>query len=530
MPRGRPHGSTFFDKHPDIRDAVEAFISQRDLSAPQVMELLAPTFGTLPTLRTLRREIARIKAQKPALLASFLDPDRYRSQYRPALGRADQNVDSAHQIWELDTTPADVHTTEGRKAILGCIDRFSRRVRFIVADSESALSVRTLLVSTMRAWGVMPNAVMVDNGSGYINKSLQSALPLLGIEQMICPPGSPEKKPHIERVFQTLQHQRLSMLPGFAGHNVAEAQKLRARAKKETGRAVIEVSITPDDLQAVIDAWTDATYSQRVHAGIGMTPLAKEARSASRPRKAPGEDTLRMVLSDFVGHRTVGKRGVEWKRGRYWHAELAGLMGCQVHVRRDENDNGELLIFDDRDNFICVASNAMRAGMSDEAFAKAADRQMKAHMSAERAGLREKQRRFGLDEAVRDVLRHEAEQSGKLVQLPRAADRYETDVTRSIEKTPVAAKPLPDMNALQAEARRKTSPHSAGRAPSAAERVRETDRVLAAHARGETVDDAALRRARLYADGSAYRAEKMVEAHFQRSPSSQPQQRKENRA
>lgn len=527
---GRPKGSDFFTAHPDVADAVEVILADHGggaISANGVLEMLVKSgefFGLeLPSRRTLSRFISATERRKAALLASVRDPDLYKSRFRVALGRADGGVTRANQIWELDTTPVDVHLKGGRKAILGVIDRYSRRARFLVADSESGQSVRRLLIDTIRAWGVMPDAVMTDNGSGYINASIVSALEVLGIEHRLCPPGSPEKKPFIERVFGTFTRERAALLPGFAGHNVAQAQKLRARAKKETGRAVVLPELEPAELQAILDNWVDGTYHQREHGGIHATPLARWTATAAGSAKAPAEDVLRIALSKAERTAQVTKRGIVWKRGRYWAPALAAHMDQVVQLRRDEDDLGALFVFDADGNYIDTAVNHERAGMSEEAFAREARRQQAAHMNAAREELRGKQRRFSIEDAKASILRSDAMAAGQLTLFPQAAVVRSTPQLDSIAQAPAAVPPVPSFDAVEAALAKTRRPRSAE--PTVAEKVAAADRILAAAGAGEPIDQAELNRAQNYARSSEYKAEKLIAVHFG-TDASQPQHRR----
>ena len=489
---GRPRGSDFWTRHPDIADAVEAILARQKLAAPRVRELLETRYIELPSDRSLQRFIKAYEAARPALLASTRDPDLFKGKYRLALGSADGGVTRAHELWELDTTPADVLTKGGRMAILGVIDRFSRRARFMVAPSESGQSVRRLLIGTIEAWGVMPEIVATDQGSGYINKSIVSALEALGIEHRPCPPGSPEKKPFVERVFGTFTRERAELLEGYAGHNVADAQRLRARARKETGRAVVVPELEADELQAILDAWVDGVYHLRRHGSLGMSPMAKWQSCAATPAAAPSRDKLLIALSAFVGPAVVGKRGVQWKRGRYWSAELAAYVGRSVLVRRDEDELGELFIFDEAGRFICTAVNAERAGLSEEAFATVSRRQQAEYMNRARAELRVKQSKFRFEDARDELLRKDAEAAGKLTSLPRAKVGRSTPVLDSLaEPVPL---PQPVDPALVAE------------------RVARADRLIADAEANHVVPADQLAWAQAFVKGAAYASFKAREA------------------
>jgi len=515
---GRPKGSDFFSRNPAVADAVEAIVAERDLPASRVRELLSTRFADLPCQRTVARFIARLEAEKPALLASTRDPDLFKGKFRLALGRADAAVTHAHQVWEIDTTRADVLCLEGRKSILGIVDVFSRRTFYLVVDSESALSVRRTLAACIAKWGVVPEVLRTDRGSGYINETIRTAVPYLGIEHDPVPPASGDKKPFVERMFGTFTRERAALLGGFAGHSVADAAKLRQAAKVRTGRAVVVPEMSAADLQGVIDAWLDGVYHVRAHAGIGMAPIARWTSSPRPARAAPDEGALKLLLSARVGVATVTKRGVVWKKGRYWAPALAAWMGRQVVLRRDEGDLGELYVFDDADRFIATAVNAERSGLSDQRFATEARRQQAAWMAEQRAELRQKQAAFRFEDARDALLRRDAEEAGKLVAFPARTAPHATPALDSLRDV---APERPSEAVLDAAVAR-TAPRAAAQTPE--QRIAETDRVLADHDAGRPVEPDALRRARAHERSAEYRADKIVRADFtqRRAPAPAP--------
>lgn len=513
-PAGRPSGSDFFTRNPAVADAVKVILSEYRHPSETVMKMLATRFVTLPSLRTLRRFIQRCEDDNRVLFTMTRDPDRAKSRYRMALGRMDATVTCAHQMWEIDTTKADLICTDGRKNILGIIDRWSRRARFLVVDSESAQSVRRMLVTTIIAWGVMPQVLKVDNGSGFINASLGTALDILGIALDVCLPGHPEDKPHVERLFGTFNRQRAPLLKGFSGHNVAQAQKLRAKAKKEKGRAVIEAGIDSAELQRILDAWTDGEYHQRTHSSLGMSPMEKWRRSPEPARAAPSPALLKIALSAYVGVATVGKRGVRWSNGRYWSAALAPWLDRQVVLRRDEDDLGALFVFDLDGNFIDTAVNHERAGVSQQQFAMAARQHVGAHLAKQKAELRNSKKGFSIEKAIDRMLRDEAEAAGRLAHFPMPTRADATPAMDSIGHAVAPAACAPAAPAKPAITATAISPT----AQSPAEKVAQADAVIDAASRGEAVDPDMLARARLYVGTSEYRAQKIVDGHFAPRP------------
>lgn len=519
-PVGRPKGD-WFERHPEVADAVLVILADHKHASPRVMEMLQTRFNNLPSLPTLKRYMLRLERDRKLLLTAERDPDKFKSMYRPSLGRMDATVAYAHEMWEIDTTKADVTCTDGRKAILGIIDRWSRRARFLVVESESAQSVRQMLVTTMLAWGVMPAILKVDNGSGFINASIIASLDAVGITLDPCLPGHPEDKPHVERLFGTFNRQRASMLKGFVGHNVAQAQQLRARAKKKTGRAQIVAEIDSIELQRILDAWVDGTYHQRKHATIGMAPMEKWQRSPQPARAVPPESVLKIAFSAVIGASTVTKRGVRWKGGRYWADTLVPLMGKQVMLRWDEGDVGALYVFDEAGNYIDTAINVQREGHSQQAIALAARRQMSRLINEQREELRRAKTNFSVDKAISDVLRDEAERAGKIAHFPQPTQARSTATMDSIVHAPEPVIPVAsDIDALIAFP---APAKPAARTP--ADKMAEADAVIAAAARGEAVDPADLRRAELYATTAEYRAEKTIALAFG-APATAPAERR----
>ena len=509
-PVGRPKGSDYFTRYPEAADAVEVILSRQQLAAQRVLELLSQSFPVLPSRRTLARYIARFEAEKKPLLTSFRDPDAYKSKHRVALGRKDAAVTRANQVWEIDTTKADVLTKGGRKSILGLVDVYSRRASYLVCPSESAQSVRRLLVETIRAWGVVPEVLRTDNGSGYVNASVVSALPALGIRHDRVPPGSGDAKPFVERLFGTFTRERAELLDGYCGHNVADAQAIRQRARKETGRAVIVPELEPEQLQDIINAWLDGVYHQRPHSTTRQAPIARWLASPAPSARAPSEDALKIALSALIGSATVGKRGIQWRRGRYWSPALCAWIGRTVELRRDEDDLGAIFVFDEDGHFIDTAVNHERAGMSEEQFARAARQQQNDFMAKARAELRAKKSRFSVEDARDALLREDALRAGQLALFPVQTVERPTRQLQSIAATP--APKLPSQAALD-EAMTRTAPPRQ-KELSIAEKVAAADRVLAAVEAGADVDADAIARARLYASSTEYRAQKLLTVPF----------------
>jgi putative transposase len=500
--RGRPRGSNYFTQNPDIADVVRSIRADNNHAATNIRDMLESHFSDgipLPSLRVLQRYLADLERDEKAALSLTRDPDWYNSNAKISLGRADATVRYAHQVWEVDTTPTDVillgeDGKPTRFAILGVIDRWSRRGRLVLAKSESAQSVRALLVRAISDWNAVPTSIKTDRGSGYVNATILTACELLGIEHDACLPGNPRGKGFIERFFGTFTRARSAMIPGFVGHNVSQAQKIRARKKKSTGSFEIQASVTRDEFQAILDAWVIGEYEARVHSGTGQAPLVRAMQSPVPVPVAPNADTLKIILSARVGPKAVTKQGITWSKQRYFANELISYIGRTVEVRRDEDDLGALFIFDGDGTYLCTAVNHERSGFSEREFAMEYARQQKTWEKDAKAELRRVRAGVSIETLKRSVLRRDAELAGKLITLPAPV------------ATAQATTPQPVRNAEPATIHHLPAPRTNG---DIAARVARTEQLLADHESGHVIDPSSLALAQAFVTGPAYRAFKM---------------------
>jgi putative transposase len=501
---GRPKGSDYFARRPDIADFVEAQLAHQKLAATTVRDLIEANFGDAPHIRTLRRFIADLEERKGALLLSFRDPDAYKSKFRLSIGTAGGDIAYANQEWQIDSTKADVMTLGGRRQIIGLIDVYSRRVKLIVAPSESSLSVRRLLAQTIRDWGVLPERLKTDRGSGFINLAVKGALDALGIEHVPVLPGSGDLKPFVERLFGTVQRARVELLPGYVGHSVADAQRLRGKAKKDSGRAQIDAQISDEELQSVLDNYVNGVYHVRHHSGIAMSPMARWASSPVLSAAAPPDDVLLIAFSKLIGPATVTKRGLRFKGQNHWSPALVPFMGQTITIRRDEYDLGALFVFDDNGRYICTAINHMRSGMSEMQFAVAKRAEANKLHAIARDDVRAKMRTYSPEKARGALFLQDAASAANVTMLPMAGPVRETPLIASLtgDAAPVHVPPAADIVMLSAP-----KPVRSGASESDfAALVARAETLIAADDAGQSVDPDHLVWARRFVAGPRYAA------------------------
>jgi len=418
-PKGRPANTGMIDRDEELRDLILSQISDKSLSIPQLYEWLQLKLGPrrLPSLRRLQNWIRRYEEDNPMRMAYLRNRTDYRNRYALALGRADAHVKRVNQLWEIDSSPTDIILDDGRRhAIIGVVDIFSRRALFHVARSSTAKAVASLLRRAILLWGV-PQTIKTDNGADYVSAHIKSSLKALGIEQKLCLPGRPQEKPHIERLFHTLQHDLVEALPGFIGHNVAERKAIEEKRHDAQGEGPKPLS--PQDLQIFFDRWVEG-YEHRRHASLKMTPTER-ARDCRFPiTRVENERMLDILLSPMGGTRQVSKKGIHANSTTYWHDALLPYMGRQVMVRLNDEDLGQLYVFDEADRFLCVARNFDHEGISAQDIALAAKRRQRQWEADIRADLRALKRRVKPETLAQDVLRARAKAQDKLLDFPKA--------------------------------------------------------------------------------------------------------------
>jgi len=353
----------------------------------------------------VRRFLDAARRLDPALFTFLENPDKYKSTCQFALGNASEKAHYFMHYGEMDSTPTDVVCEDGKRyTIIGYIDIFSRKAKFQVVKTSNRWGIAALLRRVIWEWG-LPENIITDHGKDYESKQIREALLALRIETPWIPPFDPKSKPHIERMFRTLAHGLEERLPGYIGHNREERRAIEARrsfADRLCKRGdPVECGLSWQKLQETIDRWTEDVYHQRLHTMIGMTPNAKAASTAHRPKCIPDIRALDRLLAEG-GVRTIGKKGLRYNGGFFWADELIPYNRRKVLVRVDMQDAGRLICIDpDTKAYICTAVDMAISGIAVADKIKARKRADKRVREAAKA------RRKVAQEAFRDPIREE---------------------------------------------------------------------------------------------------------------------------
>lgn len=192
-------GKGIIEQNPEVRDYIVGLLTSKPhVDCAQIIAGLRARFGAagvrLPCLRALQFWVKAWKLENGADFEAITDPDRVRSTRGVAFASASADVVALNDRWEMDSTSADVMCTDGRQALVGVIDVWSRRAKLLVAPTSRALAITALMKRAILDWGV-PVSVKFDNGQDYVARHTMGALADLGIAFIPCPPYAPRKSP-----------------------------------------------------------------------------------------------------------------------------------------------------------------------------------------------------------------------------------------------------------------------------------------------------------------------------------------------
>jgi len=437
----------------DADEALNTFVVGQLASTPhiggrQMHRAIVARFAgrdDLPTVRSVQRWIAEWKEKNHQVFTALANPDQWKNRYMVGMGNASEDATRLNERWEADSTPGDVMLLDGRHTIIGVIDVWSRRVVLHVSKTSSAEGVCQAIRKALLGWGV-PERFKQDNGADYVSERVQRTLAGLGVDVTMSNPFSPWEKPHIERFFRTFSHDLLELLPNYIGHNVAEAQALRASQsfaerlfKKNT---TTEIRMTAADLQQFCDRWVSSIYEREARNGLdGMSVFERVASSDVQMRQVPdvrGLDLLMAEAPDGKSLRTVGKKGLRVSGLFYAAPELGALVGEQVRVLADPADFGRVVVYHD-DAFVCVAECPEVLGTSRHELAIETKVRQQREITAQRKALRAMKTKAKARDIAFEIL-DERERAGRaLSALPPPSVAH---LTPSLEQAAAAANAL----------------------------------------------------------------------------------------
>ena len=440
---------------PHIMDTVLAQLYAGGSSATitNIHAVLKARYGDeVLSLRSLQRSIRQWR-ERHKQAATYLDsPEKWRSRHQVAFGRMDEGVERINQIWEIDSTIADVALAAPsgemrlrRYALVGVIDVWSRRVMYQLAPVSSAAAIAQLLRRALTKWGV-PEVLRLDNGRDYASERVALLAGALAIRIEHCRPFHPEEKPFIERAFRTVSV-AMEMLPGYVGHSVAERQELRARerARVRAGEAPVDLdsaALSPAEFQAWLDNFSENDYGRRTHTSLGCSPWERANSWKGAVRRIEDERVLDVLYEPVSkgGMRTVVKRGIQVGRRWYVAPELGAHVGERVRCYRDFDDDARICVYGD-DTWICWAVDA--EGVERKEIALQAQAVQRQSLRAELNRIRGARRKTSAGAAWQEIAVARAEEAERIKALPQLAEAHTTAMTKAAEEAARAKEEVP---------------------------------------------------------------------------------------
>ena len=428
-------------------------------------ELLLPSgeMVPVPPLRTFQHVLKSWRHAYRNEITRLTDPDGYRSKVE-FVASGSTRADRLNEIWQIDASPLDAITLNGKRpTIYCCIDVFSRRIIILVTATPRAHAVGLLLRKAMLAWGV-PERIKTDNGSDFKAHYIARLFANLGIGFEPTAPYDPRAKGIVERAIGTFQRGFAASLPGFVGHSVADRRVIEQR-KAFASRLGLDdahlygADMTEGEVADYADAWASEIYAHTPHSGRGMdgrTPFEAAAGYRGAVRRIDSAPALDMLLAPVAGgdgRRRVTKSGITVEHETYWIGTI--LVGTDVFCRRDPADLGRLMVFaPDEETFLGVAVCPRLAGLDPAATIARVRAEQKAYLEGQLKPIRAAMRRIGPRD-IADAQRAAARgPSGTLLAFPQAGVAHTTpalDAAGAVYQ-PAAAAPLSqEASALQAQ-------------------------------------------------------------------------------
>lgn len=147
----------------------------------------------------------------------------------------------------------------------------------------------------------IPERLHIDRGRDFTSKHLSQVAAALNIQLSFATPYLARAKGKVERVFDTLNMQIWSELPGYVGGSVADQPHI----------------VHPELTIRAVEAYLLAFPHHQVHSTTGEPPLLRWQQADFQPRLPANEWELDLLLM-FTEERTVQRTGIRFYHFDYW--------------------------------------------------------------------------------------------------------------------------------------------------------------------------------------------------------------------
>ncbi len=194
----------------------------------------------------------------------------------------------------------------------------------------------------------IPGVLITDNAPEFKSAHLKDACRQLNIELLFNPPRVPWYKPHIERLFRTVQQDLIHQLRGTTFSNIF---------KRGDYNPEKDALISLEAFMRMLHLWIVDIYHHTLHKGLNDTPARVWASGIKRypPEVPPNLEALNILLGRKV-ERTLFHYGIELFGLKYNSKEL-GLLRRRLYnktdkviVKVDETDISTVYVWDSFNN------------------------------------------------------------------------------------------------------------------------------------------------------------------------------------
>ena len=297
-----------------------------------------------------------------------------------------------NQIWQIDTQQLDIWVKYRyhnqwfviRPFLQAVIDVATRAFmgQLLLPSAATAWSTLTLLrqailTKPQAGWPMagLCQTLEADNGAENKNTWVQQACAALQITNLFDPPGYPNNKGKMERVFRTFND---GLMRGLPGH-------IKTIGVSETAACHhIADLLTFEQLARQLTSSTVDHYHHRLHASLQTAPFERWQQETT-PLIIPTLPTLNLALVSGDRLRKVSNQGLRWQQtGRttiFWAAELVPMIAQSVRVFYDPSQPAQIEVLHPTTGaLLCLAE---RMGQPDSIYTidevKHARRSARAH-------------------------------------------------------------------------------------------------------------------------------------------------------
>lgn len=328
-----------------------------------------------PSPGTIRARLGKISEKERLRGRGF--KEKAKNKFMPTPGSF-PNADYPLAVIQIDHTPADIILVDdeyrkpiGRPWITLAIDVYSRMVTgyYLSFDPPSETSVAMCVAHSMLqknewlllhkvdaqwpVWGI-PRTIHVDNGADFRSDNFQQSCMMYGIHIEFRPVKQPRYGGHIERMLGTLSNE-IHDLPGTTFSSIKDREGYDSEK---------HAALTKSEFEGWLVTLICKVYHQRLHSGIGMSPLRKweigifgnaETQGTGLP---PLPSDRLTILLDFLPsfRRSIQTFGVTIDKATYYAEALRSWINTEnpdkpgkklkFIFRRDPRDISAIWFFD----------------------------------------------------------------------------------------------------------------------------------------------------------------------------------------